>query len=205
VDILNQWEPIPFSAALELLTPSFKQAEVRAYAVSRLEPATDDQLLSFLLQLVQALRHEHGEESPLFSFLVRRAQRLGVRIVAMCLRGKVSSGPLSLSLFFFVLSAQRCCQLAFLLPIACSRRVVCVGIPRWPTFCIGSSDWNPKTTSPTNPRISSPARPRSWSLSSSAVSMVNVWSRFLRDNRNSPPHYVGFKNYCVQSRIGWIR
>mmetsp|Transcript_13130 Transcript_13130/g.39692 ORF Transcript_13130/g.39692 Transcript_13130/m.39692 type:complete len:931 (-) Transcript_13130:84-2876(-) len=75
IDILNQWEPIPFSAALELLTPSFKQPEVRAYAVSRLEPATDDQLLSFLLQLVQALRHEYGDESPLFSFLVRRAQR----------------------------------------------------------------------------------------------------------------------------------
>jgi len=73
-DLINQWEPIEISDALELLSKSFTSHTVRDYAVSRLEKASNEELLHYLLQLVQALRydtvstHEY-QESKLASFL----------------------------------------------------------------------------------------------------------------------------------------
>ena len=47
--------------ALELLSASFAGINpLRRYAVKRLEEAKDEELLSYLLQLVQALRYEKG-------------------------------------------------------------------------------------------------------------------------------------------------
>jgi hypothetical protein len=47
--------------ALELLSASFAGINpLRRYAVKRLEDAKDEELLSYLLQLVQALRYEKG-------------------------------------------------------------------------------------------------------------------------------------------------
>ena len=47
-------------------------AKVRAYAVSVLERADDEELQCYLLQLVQALRFERSDKSRLAHFLVNR-------------------------------------------------------------------------------------------------------------------------------------
>lgn len=47
--------------ALELLTPTFDHPDVRRYAISRLNQASDEDLMLYLLQLVQALKYEDFE------------------------------------------------------------------------------------------------------------------------------------------------
>lgn len=59
VQMLSRWTEIDVDDALELLGPTFDNAAVRAYAVERLRKADDDELLLYLLQLVQALKFEH--------------------------------------------------------------------------------------------------------------------------------------------------
>ena len=51
--------------------------QVRAYAVSILERADDDELQCYLLQLVQALRFERSDKSRLSHFLVQRGMCCG--------------------------------------------------------------------------------------------------------------------------------
>ena len=58
IDLIQKWEPIDAVDALELLTPQFTNRSVRIYAVSRLRQASDEDLLLYLLQLVQALRYD---------------------------------------------------------------------------------------------------------------------------------------------------
>lgn len=48
--------------------------QVRAYAVSILERADDEELQCYLLQLVQALRFERSDKSRLSQFLVQRCR-----------------------------------------------------------------------------------------------------------------------------------
>lgn len=60
-ELLASWQPIDPQDALELLTPNFQHPYVRLYAVSRLQQATDEDLLLYLLQLVQALKYEPTE------------------------------------------------------------------------------------------------------------------------------------------------
>ncbi|KAL2010307.1 hypothetical protein VTN00DRAFT_6114 [Thermoascus crustaceus] len=83
VDILPKWTEIDVDDALELLGPTFDNAAVRAYAVDRLRKADDEELLLYLLQLVQALKFEKNAEeentedaahdSSLANFLITRA------------------------------------------------------------------------------------------------------------------------------------
>ncbi|CAB93847.1 Phosphatidylinositol 3-kinase vps34 [Schizosaccharomyces pombe] len=80
LSLLDSWTEIDIDDALELLSPSFVHPKVRAYAVSRLETASNEELLLYLLQLVQALRYdnpissdERFQPSPLALFLVNRA------------------------------------------------------------------------------------------------------------------------------------
>ncbi|KAL5334366.1 kinase-like domain-containing protein [Aspergillus crustosus] len=82
VEILPKWTEIDVDDALELLGPTFDNADVRSYAVERLRKADDDELLLYLLQLVQALKYEdniHGDaeiaahDSSLANFLIARA------------------------------------------------------------------------------------------------------------------------------------
>ncbi|XP_043215044.1 phosphatidylinositol 3-kinase catalytic subunit type 3-like [Amphibalanus amphitrite] len=61
LDLMLRWAPIDPNQALELLGPSFTHPAVRAYAVCRLQQAPDEELLMYLLQLVQALRYEIEE------------------------------------------------------------------------------------------------------------------------------------------------
>lgn len=78
IQLLPRWTEIEVDDALELLGPTFDNTAVRAYAVDRLRKAEDDELLMYLLQLVQALKFEKvdGEaaiDSSLASFLISRA------------------------------------------------------------------------------------------------------------------------------------
>lgn len=84
VQILPKWTEIDVDAALELLGPSFDNSAVRAYAVDRLRKADDEELLTYLLQLVQALKFEKislekdrdaSQDSSLASFLISRATK----------------------------------------------------------------------------------------------------------------------------------
>ncbi|XP_045775487.1 phosphatidylinositol 3-kinase catalytic subunit type 3 [Maniola jurtina] len=56
--MMKQWAPMDVEDALELLTPKFTHPSVRKYAISRLKQAPDEDLLLYLLQLVQALKYE---------------------------------------------------------------------------------------------------------------------------------------------------
>lgn len=62
LELLMQWAPMDVADALELLTPAFSHPSVRRYAISRLNQATDDDLLLYLLQLVQALKYESFDD-----------------------------------------------------------------------------------------------------------------------------------------------
>ncbi|XP_051152038.1 phosphatidylinositol 3-kinase, root isoform isoform X2 [Andrographis paniculata] len=73
LELMGKWETIDVADALELLSPVFESEEVRAYAVSVLERADDDELQCYLLQLVQALRFERTDKSRLSHFLVQRS------------------------------------------------------------------------------------------------------------------------------------
>lgn len=61
LDLLAKWQPIDPATSLELLTPKFQHPvdpRVRKYAISRLQCTDNEELLLYLLQLVQALRYE---------------------------------------------------------------------------------------------------------------------------------------------------
>lgn len=80
MNLIPEWAEIDVDAALELLGPTFDNPVVRAYAVARLRKADDDELLLYLLQLVQALKFENYEteeegfpDSSLARFLIDRA------------------------------------------------------------------------------------------------------------------------------------
>ncbi|THV02807.1 putative atypical/PIKK/PI3K protein kinase [Dendrothele bispora CBS 962.96] len=57
-ELLPQWTEIDTDDALELLGPGTVDSRVRAFAVRQLTRADDDELLLYLLQLVQALKFE---------------------------------------------------------------------------------------------------------------------------------------------------
>jgi phosphatidylinositol 3-kinase len=82
VQLLPKWTEIDVDDALELLGPTFDNPAVRAYAVDRLRESDDDELLLYLLQLVQALKFEEispesqdgsTRDSSLANFLISRA------------------------------------------------------------------------------------------------------------------------------------
>lgn len=83
VQLLPRWTEIDVDDALELLGPTVINPAVRAYAVDRLRKADNEELLVYLLQLVQALKFEHvdadetpedtAQDSSLARFLISRA------------------------------------------------------------------------------------------------------------------------------------
>jgi phosphatidylinositol 3-kinase len=55
-----KWQPMDVEDALELLGPKYKNyPKIRSYAISRLRLASNEDLILYLLQLVQALRYEN--------------------------------------------------------------------------------------------------------------------------------------------------
>lgn len=82
VQILPKWTEIDVDDALELLGPGFDNQDVRSFAVNRLRKSEDEELLLYLLQLVQALKFERistedygdaTQDSSLARFLINRA------------------------------------------------------------------------------------------------------------------------------------
>ncbi|XP_076748532.1 phosphatidylinositol 3-kinase 59F isoform X3 [Xylocopa sonorina] len=61
LEMLALWAPPDPEDALELLGPAFTNTAVRRYAIARLNQAPDDDLMLYLLQLVQALKYEDFE------------------------------------------------------------------------------------------------------------------------------------------------
>ena len=70
--LMPMWSEIGMDDALELLGPGFKDSRVKAYAVKTLERADDEELLLYLLQLVQALKFDLA--SPSLSSSSRKEQ-----------------------------------------------------------------------------------------------------------------------------------
>uniref|UniRef100_A0A3Q3JRV4 Phosphatidylinositol 3-kinase catalytic subunit type 3 n=1 Tax=Monopterus albus TaxID=43700 RepID=A0A3Q3JRV4_MONAL len=58
LELLGKWRPMDVEDSLELLSSHFTNPTVRRYAVARLQQADDEDLLMYLLQLVQALKYE---------------------------------------------------------------------------------------------------------------------------------------------------
>lgn len=80
VALLREWPSLPPEKALELLDYVYADEEVRSYAVQCLQAISDDDLLLYLLQLVQALKHELFLDCDLVEFLLKRAlnnQKIG--------------------------------------------------------------------------------------------------------------------------------
>ena len=83
LDMLSRWVPIDVEDSLELLSPAFSHPTVRRYAVSRLSDLSDDDLLLYLLQLVQALRYEDIQDLKNAGAAVPKSgsQSYGVNVV----------------------------------------------------------------------------------------------------------------------------
>lgn len=59
-ELILKWQPMDPEDALELLGSKYKDhPKIRSYAISRLKLASNDDLILYLLQLVQALRYEN--------------------------------------------------------------------------------------------------------------------------------------------------
>ncbi|XP_017001115.2 phosphatidylinositol 4,5-bisphosphate 3-kinase catalytic subunit delta isoform [Drosophila takahashii] len=78
--LLNKWPLISIERSLELLDYAYPDPAVRRFAIRCLHFLKDEDLLLYLLQLVQAIKHESYLESDLVVFLLERAlrnQRIG--------------------------------------------------------------------------------------------------------------------------------
>ena len=73
--LLLSWADLRPEVALELLDANFGDEHVRAYAVSRLELLSDDEVVDFLVQLIQVLKFEPYHDNALSRFLLTRALR----------------------------------------------------------------------------------------------------------------------------------
>lgn len=71
--MIKSWKSLTPLQALELLLPRYPDMEVRAQAVRWISAMPNDQLVDFLPQLLQALKHDTYESSPMASFLLRRS------------------------------------------------------------------------------------------------------------------------------------
>ncbi|KAK0183358.1 hypothetical protein PV327_001408 [Microctonus hyperodae] len=70
---LRIWSSLPPVQALQLLLPCFPDIKVREMAVNWIRELSNDELVDYLPQLLQALKHETYEASPLARFLLERA------------------------------------------------------------------------------------------------------------------------------------
>lgn len=71
--LLQEWKPLPPIEALMLLLPCFPDIEVRRFAIYWMKNMVSDELCDYLPQLIQALRYEVWEDSPLVWFLLERS------------------------------------------------------------------------------------------------------------------------------------
>lgn len=95
--LVQQWPKLPVEKALELLDYAYADQTVRSFAVRCLVDVSDEDLSLYLLQLVQALKHENYLSCELTEFLLRRAlnnQRIG-HFLFWHLRSEMQVGSVS--------------------------------------------------------------------------------------------------------------
>ena len=68
--LLHSWSPLKPLQALELLLPRYPDLQVRAKAVEWISNIPNDQLIDFLPQLLQALKHDTYEASAMSRFIL---------------------------------------------------------------------------------------------------------------------------------------
>uniref|UniRef100_A0AAQ6AEU4 Phosphatidylinositol-4,5-bisphosphate 3-kinase n=1 Tax=Amphiprion ocellaris TaxID=80972 RepID=A0AAQ6AEU4_AMPOC len=73
VSLLRHWPDLPAISALELLDYSFPDPAVRSFTIRCLKKLSDDELLQYLIQLVQVLKYESYLDCDLTTFLLERA------------------------------------------------------------------------------------------------------------------------------------
>ncbi|KAM9344347.1 phosphatidylinositol 4,5-bisphosphate 3-kinase catalytic subunit delta isoform [Pholidichthys leucotaenia] len=73
VNLLRAWPELPAIHALELLDYSFPDPAVRSFTIRCLKKLSDDELLQYLIQLVQVLKYESYLDCDLTTFLLERA------------------------------------------------------------------------------------------------------------------------------------
>ncbi|RWS06961.1 phosphatidylinositol 4:5-bisphosphate 3-kinase catalytic subunit beta isoform-like isoform X1 [Dinothrombium tinctorium] len=104
--LLYSWPPIETETALELLDFAYADCHVRAFAVKCLKQTSDEDLMLYLLQLVQALKYESYLYSDLVLFLLERAlknQNIGHHLFWL-LRSEMHESSVSV-LFGLILEA----------------------------------------------------------------------------------------------------
>ena len=74
-EVMSRWNVERPEMCLELLGASYSDPIVRAYAVLQLSKMKDSDLAGYLLQLVQCLKTEPYDDSPLLRFMLRRSLR----------------------------------------------------------------------------------------------------------------------------------
>ncbi|KAJ5071895.1 phosphatidylinositol 3-kinase catalytic subunit type 3 [Anaeramoeba ignava] len=72
IRLVNDWK-IDIVAILELLSKNFIDEYIREFATNQMRKYDDDELLLYLLQIVQGMRYEKSEKSALVQFLIERA------------------------------------------------------------------------------------------------------------------------------------
>ncbi|MPC31407.1 Phosphatidylinositol 4,5-bisphosphate 3-kinase catalytic subunit beta isoform [Portunus trituberculatus] len=75
ISVLEDWPKLSPDRALELLDYAYAEPAVRTFAIECLTHISDDDLLLYLLQLVQAIKHENHLNCRLVEFLLSRALR----------------------------------------------------------------------------------------------------------------------------------
>uniref|UniRef100_A0A3P9PM09 phosphatidylinositol-4,5-bisphosphate 3-kinase n=1 Tax=Poecilia reticulata TaxID=8081 RepID=A0A3P9PM09_POERE len=73
VSLLKSWPELPAIQALELLDYSFPDPAVRYFTIRCLKKLSDNELLQYLIQLVQVLKYESYLDCDLTTFLLERA------------------------------------------------------------------------------------------------------------------------------------
>lgn len=71
--LIRSWQPLTPLQTLELFLPRYPDMEVRAQAVQWVSAMSNDQLVDYLPQLLQALKYDTYEASPMAEFLLKRA------------------------------------------------------------------------------------------------------------------------------------
>lgn len=71
--LIRSWEPLSPLQALELFLPRYPDMVIREHAVRWMSAISNDQLTTFLPQLLQALKHDTYEASAMAEFLITRS------------------------------------------------------------------------------------------------------------------------------------
>uniref|UniRef100_A0A665UA90 phosphatidylinositol-4,5-bisphosphate 3-kinase n=1 Tax=Echeneis naucrates TaxID=173247 RepID=A0A665UA90_ECHNA len=89
VSLLRNWPDLPVIQALELLDYSFPDPAVRSFTVRCLRKLSDDEILQYLIQLVQVLKYESYLDCDLTTFLLERQKAQNhVHLLSCLLQGE---------------------------------------------------------------------------------------------------------------------